>query len=643
MFNFFHSQGKAQKYALTGLLGIVALSMLLYLVPNYNNGQTGTDAATVIQVGDTKWTAQDAERRYNAYAKGRLPDSMLAAYFPQFLEESKERLAAIEEARRLRITPSDAEVFEVIAQTPGFNQFFENGKLVKRAEFEAALAQQGFTVADVYQEIRDQLSIVRLQDMIVDTTVVTDQEVQAEYHKKHDRVTIDWIAFTEADMAPKAKVTDAEIQDTYEKAKANFQQPEKLSYRAIILSKDKVEAGMQISEQELRSAYSAALDNFRTPETIHARHILISTENKSDADKKKAKEKADDLLKQLKGGADFAELAKKNSDDTGTTASGGDLGTFPRGQMVKPFEDAAFALKPNEISGVVQTQYGYHIIQVLSKEPSKVTPFEAVKADLERDLRASRAVDALQETATKLRAEVAKNPAGAADAARAANAEIISMTEATAGQPLPTVGPTPEIDAALVGLKQGAVSDVIPLTNDRAAVVILDKRTPSRPATLDEAREGIRASLMKAAVAKLLDSTSKEAVDRLKKGEDIQTVAKSLGGKVENASDIALPDSVPGIGQAASIVEVFKHKAGDVVGPLPIQGRTVVIKVLSRMDADMAGLANERTDIVNSLRSSRANMNNRLWMDSIVKKMADSGDIVVNDDEVQRLLARFKS
>lgn len=641
MFHFFHSQGGAKKYLLTGLLGLVALSMLLYLVPNYNDGTTGTDGATVLQVGDTKWTSLDTERRYQAYAKGRLPDTMLAVYFPQFLEESKQRLAAIEEARRLGLVPSDAEIFEVIATTPGFNQFFENGKLVKRAEFEAALGAQGFTIQDVYDDIRDQLSLVRMQDTIVDSTVVTDKEVQAEYKKKHDRITIDWVAFSEAELGPKVKVTDAEVQAAYDKNKGAYTQPEKRSYRAVILSKDKVEAGMTLSEQEVRAAYSAALDNFRTPEKIHARHILVSTEGKSDADKTKAKEKADGLLKQLRGGADFAELAKKNSDDTGNASSGGDLGTFPRGTMVKPFEDAAFALKPNEISNVVNTQYGYHIVQVLEKEPSTVTPFENVKADIERDLRANRAIDALGDAATKLRTEVLKNPANAADAARAANADVITMTDAIAGQPLPTGGPTPEIDAALVSLKPGVVSDVIPLSENRAAIVILDKRTPARPSTFDEAREGIRETLLKTGAARLLDTSSKEAVERLKKGEDIQSVAKSLGGKVESASDFALPDSAPGIGQGAAIMEVFKHKAGEVVGPLPIQGRTLVFKILSKTDADMSGLTAERSEIVNNLRTARAAQQNRLWMDSIVKKMTDSGDIVVNEEEMQRIVGRL--
>ena len=148
----------------------------------------------------------------------------------------------------------------------------------------------------------------------------------------------------------------------------------------VVLSQDKVAADLKISEPELRTQYAAAIDNFRSPEQVHARHILLSIDNKSDAEKKTIKAKAEDLIKQAKGGADFGELAKKNSEDSGNASLGGDLGTFGRGQMAKEFEAAAFALKPNEISGVVTTQFGYHIIQVLEKIPSKITPFEIGRA-----------------------------------------------------------------------------------------------------------------------------------------------------------------------------------------------------------------------------------------------------------------------
>ncbi|MEI9814317.1 MAG: peptidyl-prolyl cis-trans isomerase [Acidobacteriota bacterium] len=514
---------------------------------------------------------------------------------------------------------------------------------MKRAEFESALAQQGFTIQDVYDDLRDQLSLVRMQDAIVDSTIVTDDEIKAEYKRKHDRISIDWIAFTEAQMQSRVKITEADIEKTYNQGRQLYTQPEKFSYRALLLTKDKVDAGIAVSEQELRNAYNAALDNFRTPEKIHVRHILLSTDNKSDDEKKKLKAKAEDLVKQARGGADFAELAKKNSDDSGNASNGGDLGTFPRGQMVKPFEDAAFALKPKEVSGVVTTQFGYHIIQVIDKEQSTVTPFENVRPDLERELRSSRSFDALQNAAVKLRADVLKNPSAAADVAKTDNAELITMTDAAQSQEIPTVGVAPEVTAVLPSLKAGAVSDVIHLANDRVVVIVMDKRIPSRPSTLEEARADIVKTLNATAGRKLLDETAKEAADRLKKGEDLRAVAKALGGTVESASDVAMPDNVPGIGQAVSLQEAFKHKAGDIVGPSVIQNRTLVIKVLAKSDADMAGLAGERTQIVNSLRSARAGLNNRLWMDSVVKKMTDSGDITINEEEMKRVMERFRS
>ena len=130
--------------------------------------------------------------------------------------------------------------------------------------------------------------------------------------------------------------------------------------------------------------YNSHKDQYRTPERVHARHILLSTTNKPKDEIPKIQAKAEDLLKQIRGGADFAQLAQKNSEDPGSAAKGGDLGWVVRGQMVKNFEDTVFALKPKEVSNVMTTEYGFHIIQVLEKEPARLRPLDEVK-DRDRD------------------------------------------------------------------------------------------------------------------------------------------------------------------------------------------------------------------------------------------------------------------
>ena len=181
---------------------------------------------------------------------------------------------------------------------------------------------------------------------------------------------------------------------------------------------------MEVSDAQLRQAYSASMDNFRMPERVKVRHILLMTQGKSDAEKKQALAKAQDLLKQLRAGADFADLAKKNSQDPGSGQNGGDLGFIVRGQTVPEFEKVGvLTAKPKEISDVVTTQYGYHILRVLEKEPARVKPFEEVKASLAEELKKQGVNEKTQSLADQARAELEKSPGSAAEIAKAERVE----------------------------------------------------------------------------------------------------------------------------------------------------------------------------------------------------------------------------
>ncbi|MEO5922699.1 MAG: peptidylprolyl isomerase [Bryobacteraceae bacterium] len=642
MFNLFRSKGRGVKLMLGGLLFMVALSMLLYLVPNYTDPNQLTGDPVVLQVGSTKLKLSEAQNEFQQSVAGRgVPAEMMAVYFPQYIESRKLSFAATEVARRMGITATDDEVLEVVMGAQDFAPFFKDGKLIRRTEFEAALAARGGTPDMLFSQIRDQIMTVKLQDVIAESTVVTPKELEDEYKRKYERATVDYVSFTERDLRSAVALSDGDIQKQYEANKSQYQQPEKYGFRVVVLSQDSVAANLKISDAELRAQYAAAIENFRSPEQVHARHILLGFDGKSDADKKAILAKAEGLVKQARGGADFAELAKKNSEDSGNASLGGDLGTFGRGQMDKAFEDAAFALKANEVSGVVTSKFGYHIIQVVEKIPSKVTPFENVKADLEKELRASKVAETMATAKTQLHDELVKFPVGAAEVAKKFNAELVTVSEGSRGDAIPTLGVTPEIDGILPGLKAGAVTDAITIPGDRAAVVLMDKLIPGRPSTLDEAKAAIREALTTTGAAKLLADRSKEAAERIRKGENLQAVGKALGGQVDGATNFGITDSIPGIGPAAFLKEAFSKGVGTVIGPMNVQGRTLIVKVVAKTEAEMAGLAAERSTLLAGLKGARAQQTNQLWMDSMVKKLTDNGDIVVNDAAVKQMVSQI--
>ncbi len=193
---------------------------------------------------------------------------------------------------------------------------------------------------------------------------------------------------------------------------------------------------IQVSDAQVQAYYNAHKDDYRTPERVHARHILLSITNKPKDEVPKIQAQAEALDKQIKAAADFAELAKKNSQDPGSAQKGGDLGWVSRGQMVKNFEDAVFTLKPNEISNVVTTEYGFHIIQVLEKQPAHLQTLDEVKPAIIATLKNQTVFDRMQDLADKAHAELVKAPQNAQQIATQLNLEFVDVPAYAPGSPI---------------------------------------------------------------------------------------------------------------------------------------------------------------------------------------------------------------
>jgi len=640
MFDLFRSPDKVKKYILGGLLTLVALSMVTYLIPNYNLGTASTSNPVVAEIGGHKITALEAQQLFQKYSSGRIPPDLMEVYLPQFMTTMIAQKAALYEAGRLGITASDDEALSALVAS--YPQFFPNGSLASKEQFEGALAQQGITLQDVVDEAKDQVILRKLQSAVLGSVVVTPKEVEDEFRNKYERVRLQYIAFPPAKFRDQVKPTEEEVRKLYESAKASFAKPETLSYQVVVLDQEKLAATLNVTDEQLRAAYSSALDNFRMPERVHARHILLKTEGKSDAEKKVLQAKAEDLLKQLKNGADFAELAKKNSND-GSAEQGGDLGWFVKNQMVPEFDSVAFTLKPKELSGVVTSQLGYHIIQVLEKDPARLKPFEEVKDELAKEVRAQLVADKMQTTGDEMHAALVKSPKTVADVAKKYGAEVVNMPSASIGEAIPTLGVNPEIDNELRTMKPDEVSPVVVLANNRLAVVVLNSRTPGRPAEYSEVAGQIRDKLVNDKASLLAADRAKDAAERLKKGEDIAKLAKSLQLEVTTSSLVGRADSIEGLGPAASIEDAFTVPAGGVVGPVMLQARNVVAKVTEKAQADLTALPIEHDALLSQLRQKKAQERNTLLMDGILAQLTSEGKVVVNQKEIQNMVASLRT
>jgi peptidyl-prolyl cis-trans isomerase D len=431
------------------------------------------------------------------------------------------------------------------------------------------------------------------------------------------------------------------LEKVFSADRAHYPVPAKNTFQVVVVDQAKVAATMTVTDAQLHAAYSASMDNFRMPERIHVRHILVATGGKSDADKKALKTKADDILKQLKNGADFAELAKKDSDDKGSGEKGGDLDWIVKGQMVPEFDSAAFALKPKELSGIVTSNFGYHIIQVLDKEPARVKPFDEVKASLADDLKKQQITDKVQMLGDEIRAALQKSPSSAADIAKQYGADLVTVPDSVAGSPIPSLGPAPEIDNALAQMKPNDVSPVVALPGDRLAVVVLQTRAPARLSTFDEVKGQVRQAYVDEQAQVLADEEAKKAADEIRSGQDIDKVAKAYKLEVVTSSLFGRADSVEGLGQALYVDDAFTKPVGSVLGPTMINGRDVVSKVLEKISADPSALASQRDQILLELKQKKAQERAELLLDSITADLAREGKLKRNEKAITALRASY--
>ncbi|SRR5258706_569841 len=642
MFDLFRSRDKAVRYLLGGLLGLVALSMVITLIPGFNSGMNSNnqDQATLAEVGGTKITTREIQSQIGRIMRsGQIPADMIEVYLPQFIESNIQSHAAVYEAERMGLHVSDDEVLTGLMTS--YASFFPNGVLASKEQFEQALAQQGRTLDEEVEGMRNALMMKKLENVSLAGIVVTQKEIDTELARKYEKAKVSYIAFPAMKFRGEVKVSEEDVVSYFNTHRGEYLQPETRAFHVLVVDRAKVEATMQITEAQLRAAYSSSMDSFRTPERAHVRHILVSTTNKSDAEKKQMLAKAEDLLKKVRAGADFTELAKNNSEDPGSKDKGGEYWVV-RGQMVKPFEDASFSLKPGE-SSVVTTDYGYHVVQVMGREAARVQPFEEVKDSIAAELKKQGVADRMQAVADQARAELVKTPSAATEIGKKLLMEIVTVTKASPSDAIPMLGQSPEVDQAVAALQPNQVSPVLTLPSDRMAVVVLDSRTPGRLSELYEVKDKVRDAFAVRRADLVASDRAKEVAERLKKGEEIDKVAKSMKLEVVTPPEFGHTEAIEGLGTAAYMEDAFTKPLGTIIGPLKIQNREIVAKVVDQTHADLGKLSGERIQVLDKIRSQKAQVRDELLRDSIMTKLTAEGKVKINRDAIKRFTASYRT
>ena len=641
MFDLFRSREKSVRYVLTGMLGLVALSMITYLIPQTGTGVNSTDPTVVATIGKDDITALQINQAVQNMTRNRqMPPELLGIYVPQIIQNLINERAMDYEAERLKIQVSAEEVDNaIIDQLPP--DAVKNGK-ADPAVLGNMLQQQGITLGKLKDDVMRQLRMTRLQQVVTGGTVVSPQEIEAEFHKRSDKVKLQYVVVSPAKFQAQAEPTDAEAKAYYDAHAATFQIPEKRNVAFILIDPERVSASLNIPEAQVLADYNSRKNDFQVTERVKARHILLKTEGTTEA---VVKPKAEALLKQLKAGGDFAKLAKENSNDPGSATQGGDLGFLVKGQTVPEFEKSAFSLKPGEISDLVKTQYGFHIIQVQQHDQPQIQPFEQVKNQIMLDIRQRSANQMMEKTADATVAALRKDPTHPEKAAEIAGSPLQKAENIQAGDPIPGIGVSKEFDTAIGGLKKGeAMAGPVVLPNGRAVIAVVTEVFPAHPAQFEEAKADVRNKAREEKLEKVLIQKSDELGKKTTElSGDLEKAAKAVGLEVKTSAEVDRNTAIEGLGTPSSYPDSMTKPAGSIIGPFTSPGGRAMAKVLAKIPADAVALAAQTTAIRTELKQQKQRDRATMFQDGLRQRLQAEGKMKIKQDAVDRLIQSFRS
>jgi peptidyl-prolyl cis-trans isomerase D len=642
MFDLFRSRDKAVRILLGALLVLVALSMLTYLIPSYNTGGDPSDVV-VAEVGKELITLPDVQRVIqNAMRSRQMPPEVLPNFIPQMVESMITERAMAYEAGRLGYQVTDADVAQAIQMI--IPSLFQDGKFAGKDIYAGFLAQQNLTIAEFERDLKRQLLATRLRTIAMEGVIVTPRDIEQEFRRRNEKVKLAYARIANDKVRAEIQPTDADLRSMYEASKARYMNPEKRSLAILVADQARMEQSVQVTDADLERLYNQNKDRFRTPDRVKVRHILLKTLGKPEAEDAKMRAKAEDLIKQIKAGADFAKLAKENSEDPGSAVKGGELPEWvTRGQTVPEFEKAAFGQKPGETSGPVKTQYGYHIIQVLAKEQARLRPFEEVKGELAAEFKKQRVNELMQQASDRASSALAKDPAHPEKVAADLNMQLVKVENVSAGDPLPEVGVSKDFEDAVASLKKGEVSQPVSLGNNKVAVALVTNIVPGRAATYEEVQAKVRDAFIASKLEGLMAQRANQLYERAKSmNGDLSAAAKSMGFEVKTSELFGRQGAVEGLGSANFFSEAFTKPVGALVGPLSINDGRVVAKVLEHAEGDLSQLPAQRDSIREEIKSRKARERNALFEDGLRQTLIKEGKIKVHKNVLQRLSANYR-
>ena len=583
------------------------------------------------QVGDQEITIGEFQtlfrrqlQSYQVQSGGEITADLLRSMGidRQLLQQVIDEYAALQEAARLGVTVSDAEVREAIVTLPAFQQ---DGQFIGEAAYLQLLRMQQppVTPAEFEENVRRSLMLQRLQAAVTDWITVSDEDVEREHVRRNERVRLSAISFRADDFREGLEATDDDVAALFEQNANDYLVPEKRRLRFVLIDVPALKAAFTPGDADVQAYYDNNLDNYTEEVALRVSHILLRTQDRELAD---VQAQAESIAAEARDGADFAELARRHSEDEGTREAGGDLGRITRGQMVPEFEGAAFALEQGGVSDPVTSMFGVHVIKATEKTGGATQTLDQVRDSI---------VDLLQQESADARAAALAEAMAleidvAADLDAAAARRGLEVQEsgfAALGEPILGLGFSSEVTNQAFQLAEGEAAGPIPTPTGPAFVTVNGIQAPYVP-PLEEVETRVRDDVVRRKAFVMAQERADAVAALLQDADDFGAAAEAEDLSVNESGLIARGAGVPGVGVNAQVEEVaFSLSPGETSDPVLTGNSAVVVHIHERQDADEADLRANRERLRSELVIERQNQFFTAYMENAKARIPISIDM----------------
>ena len=639
MFNLFRSQKQSVKIVLGAILSLVAVSMVITMIPGSWDAAADANQNLLVEVGDpTLWWLANTHTLTISDVQQAMPDGVnqpQVALALETIDKEITRLVLMREAEELGLESTEQELADWLKVQMPF--FFIDG-VFQPNRYRALIAQRFRTsIPRFEEEVRRSLMIdVKLRRMVVDNVEVTEEEIVERYRRANEKTRLRFVKIRANDFERQLTPNEETLRAFYEERKQQYSMPESRVIKLMTIDATDLPA-ITVNEKEAARHHRQNRQRYQVDERIRASHILFMTEGKSDEEKKSLKEKAGGVRKDLHQGKDFATLAKEHSEDPGTAEKGGDLGWVTRGQMVPSFEKASFTLTSGEISDIISTEYGYHIIKVHEKQGARLQSLDEVRETIQQELIEERQYNARMQHIDNAIASARRAGKDFESAAASLNLEIKILAKVDRSNPPAILGEFETLTASLFAVNDGEI--VTATQNDKTAIAVVAEITPERLAEFQEARRRVRDQYIAQESKRLAEEHANEVGTAVTK-EGLRKVARRFRLKAELSDFLRRQDKLPNLGSISLLGdEAFTSVTGKSIGPVISNDAWVIYEVIDHQEAEMEHFLDSRDEMFERQKELLQGQEFDLYRGETQRRFEEAGRVRRYHSNIQRYIS----